>query len=333
MELQEGEKSFFRLHGITHDRHVADIVLLTFLNVDGEVDVLVVVAFLLVTQDTCITIAQLVKLVDEFLLVLLVGLWHELLGAECIVPLVHGVGLLQRCIGLAIGHVVLLEGQQFLVADAVPGVETIDDEVLDLHLLVLVHIDGKVHHVLECGIILLIYLDIGILIALAIVVALDDGLGTVDDVGRHLAALGYTYLCVEVFAFRLLDAIIFDVGDARTWGQGNLEPTIVLIHLFERNGDVAEETLSPETLDGIGHFVARHGNGLSNGETRKTDEDIILVVVGTGDFDTAYGVFLTGLCGLVDRRVVNCVVRKFLSQGDACEQHHEEEQYRNFTYH
>ena len=294
---------------------------------------LVVVAFLLVTQDTCITIAQFVELVDEFLLVLLVGLGHELLGAECIVPLVHGVGLLQCCIGLAIGHVVLLEGQQFLVSDAVPGVETIDDEVLDLHLLVLVHIDGEVHHVLECGIILLIDLDIGILIALAIVVALDDGLGTVDDVGRHLAALGYTYLCIEVFAFRLLDTIIFDVGDARTWGQGNLEPAVVLIHLFERNGDVAEEALSPETLDGIGHFVARHGDGLSDGEPRKTDEDIILVVVGTGDLDTAYGVFFTGLCGLVDRRVVNGVVRKFLSQGDACERHHEEEQYRNFTYH
>ena len=133
---------------------------------------------------------------------------------------------------------------------------------------------------------------LGILEALLLEMFLDDGGGTVDNVGGNLVTLHQPQTHLQIFALALLEAVVIDLRDTRLLLELNFDPRLVAIGLGQLDDHVGEEALPPEFLGSIGNGVTGNLDYLSHLEPRVTDEHIVLVVGCTGHGNTGNFVFL-----------------------------------------
>ena len=65
--------------------------------------------------------------------------------------------------------------------------------------------------------------------------------------------------------------------------------------------------MPPVSLYGRCDVIARHGNGLSDGQTGDTDQHIVFIVLNSFYLDIGYFVFL-GSAVIKDSRIVNRII-------------------------
>ena len=285
LHLQQEVQVFGCIEGIAHPRHVAQVVLLSFVDLHEYVDGAFVVGANAVLHDHGVAVAQLVVLVDDQLLVGLVVFFNELLGAEQVDEFAFFIGLLH--------HPFQLLGGEGLVAD--------DGDFVHFHFLLLVDGDIDENFVILVGIVLLGDDDFGVLESLVVEVALDEGLGAVDGVGGDLVTFQQCHAGFEVFAFGFLHAVVADVRHAGTHGQVDGQPDFVSFYLVGFDAYVGEEAVPPVSAACVGDFLSRHGDGLSLRQSRQSDDDIIFIVIGSFYFDVC-NLILLGLSRVEDNR-------------------------------
>ena len=194
------------VHGVAHPIDVADMVLVTLLHLDVYIDGLVIVCHHRVGHDVCIAVSVLVILVYEQLLVLVVQVVDKLLRTEEMAPVALLVGLLHCPLQLLF----------------VEGGVTSDIDLVDLDLLLLVDVDIEDEVVGLSHVVALHDVDLGILEALLIEVALDDNLGTIHHVGRNLVALTKIEFGLQVVLLRLLHTGEVELREAGTLRECNV---------------------------------------------------------------------------------------------------------------
>ena len=196
-------------HGVTYPTDVTQIVFLTLLYLDIDVNVLVVNRPHRVLNDCCITETHLVILVDKGLLSLTIALWSKFLGLEeiaqfaCLMNLTKGTLREEATLDFLVGHLFI----------------TIKDNAANLHLGFLIDIDIEHHLILTRYIIALTDINLSILIAFIIKILCGQDLSTVNEVLRQTHALGHTQFVLQILALALLHTMIFNIGDTRTQGQ------------------------------------------------------------------------------------------------------------------
>ena len=241
-----------RVERVSHPLDVADVVLLTFLHPDDDVDRALVVGAYAVVDDAGVAVAELVVLLDEAFLVLGPALVDELLGAE---PAAHEaafVGLLERTVGEE-RPLDFLDGK-LLVAQ--------NGDAVDLHLVLLVDVDVYDDLAGIADVVVLNELYLGVLVAFVVEVLLAPDAGTLEGGGHELHPLDEAELALEVLALAFLDAIVVDLRDAGPGGEGDAQVDAVANDAVCLDGDVAEEPVLPVALRGAGDFLARNGDAL-----------------------------------------------------------------------
>ena len=188
-----------------------------------NIDLLLVVVPDTIRDQDRISITMFVILGDNVVLIVLILLGRELLGAEHLqdtgFPVVEEAELL----------VGLLHG--LLQVACAQGRIALESNVVDLGLLVLVDIDVDNHLALVSGIILLLDLDIHILEAFAIKELLDHLLGTIHDVRRYLEPLLQAQFSLQILTLALLDTAIMHLRDTWTLFQLDVQPDLIALDL------------------------------------------------------------------------------------------------------
>ena len=105
--------------------------------------------------------------------------------------------------------------------------------------------------------------DLGILITLVIIVVLDDLFGTVNDVRSNLVTLENAYLHLDILFLALLDTKNIQLRHTGTLVQRYTYIYIVALDTVGSDDNILKESVFPETLDGIGHSIARYGNDIT----------------------------------------------------------------------
>ena len=152
------------------------------------------------------------------------------------------------------------------------------------------------------------YADLGIAEAFLLVISLYDHGGTVHDVLRHLIALIKLQTLLKVVLLALFYPLILDLRYLGLLAQMDRQPGLVVGGLVHRDLHLAEQTLTPQTLHGLGQLVARYLNPLAGLKTRIAYHDVILIVVGSVHTDLGD---LVGARHTVEhhRRIVHSVSR------------------------
>ena len=272
-EAQHIVQVLVRIDRVADPADVADIVFVTL--VDGHVHVYARGVFGVrnyrVRHDVCVTVTYLVVFLDDRFLILLELLGDEFLGAEEIGDVVV-VGLLHRTVDFQV--------RERLVAG--------DIDFADLGFLFLIDV---YHHLDIAGmvfVVLLKDLDIGVHVTFLGIVFLDDGLGAVCQVWRHLCATTDADLDFQVLFVGTTDAIVFDRRDARALFERDVQPHFIALELSCLNTNVGEQPLFPETTNGFGDRVAGNLYFVAFGETGESDEHEIFVRLRSGNRDVGY---------------------------------------------
>ena len=124
-------------------------------------------------------------------------------------------------------------------------------------------------------------------------VFLDDSLGMILQVRRHLAALSDTYFHFYILPFALLESFVFHFTHTRPLLQRDDEPDLVALYLLRLDLDAGEQSMLPEAFDSLGDLIARHLYLVSHCEAGETDEDKVVVGISTFHFDRSDLVGLT----------------------------------------
>ena len=127
----------------------------------------------------------------------------------------------------------------------------LDDDLAHLHLLFLVDDDVEDYLVLVHDVLALHYLHLGVLVTLVVEVSLCQHFGTVDHVGRYLAAPKQSELGLEVLAFRFLYAFVVDCRHARTQRQVEVQVYLVAHDRVGGNLCFREQSVAPIALHGV----------------------------------------------------------------------------------
>ena len=203
--------------GVAHPCHVTQVIFLSFLYLDVDVDVLLVVVPDGVFDDGHVAIAQFVIFVYQGLLSLAIALVGELLRLEHLREFASLVNLAEGA--LAEERALDLRVTQFLVA--------VEDDVAHLHLRLLVDRDVENDLILAPRHVVALHdIYLCVLIALLVEVFLGQDLGTVNHIGCYLTALHDTEFGLHVLAFRLLQAVVVD--GAHAWSQSQVDAQVNL---------------------------------------------------------------------------------------------------------
>ena len=100
---------------------------------------------------------------------------------------------------------------------------TLDDDLVNAHLLFLIHLHIKDHITLLRDVITLGNGNLGILETLIIEISLGQDLRTVNSIRCELTALEQTQLILHILTLTLLQTDIIDVRDTRTHGQVDMQ--------------------------------------------------------------------------------------------------------------
>ena len=266
-----------RIDGVTHPADVAEVVFVTL--VDSHIYIyacgVIGCGAHAIGYDIGVAVTDLVVFLNDSFLILLILLGHEFLGAEEVDDVVV-IGFLHRLVNLVV--------RQGLVAG--------DVDVSDLGLDLFIHIDINLHVARMVSIVVLQHVNLGVVEAFFGEILLDDRFGAVGDVRGHLAALVDTDLHFNILFLAFLEAVIDYIRDAWTLLEANLEPYLAALYLGSGNLHVGEESLFPEPTDCFGDLVTGYFNLVAYIQAGETDDDEVLIAVGTADGDTGYFVRL-----------------------------------------
>ena len=279
-----------RIDGVSHPRYIAQVVFLTFIHVNIHVHRSLVERRHAIFHNHGITIAQLVVLVDDELLISLEVLIRELLGTEDIHQLILLVGLLHHTL-------------QLLGCDGLVALEG-DLVHLDLFLLIDVHLYDDL--ILIVRVVYLQHFHLRILEALLVVVALYQSGGTVYGVWCHLSALDHADARLQLITFRLLGTHEPYLRSTRTQLQVDGKPHAVCRHLVFLYAHIREESMPPVALSCICDVIARDGHCLSYGQARDAQYDVVFIRISSFDPDASDGILLR-LCIIKNHRCLPTV--------------------------
>ena len=265
-----------RVECVAHPRDVAQVVLLSLLDLHLDVHRLAVVRCHAVPHYTCVTVAQLVVLVDDELFVLFVLLFDELFGLEER----EQIALLTRFLHRA---------AQFLAAEHAVALEC---DAVDLNLFLFVNVDIYDYLSFRRHVIALGDVHLGVLEALVVKVPFYQLLGTVDVVWGDLVAFGKLDDVLHVFLFAFLQAVVTDIRDAGTRGKGYLEPYLAALDFRRLYLHVREEAVPPVAFCRLGDFFARHRDDLPHGKARDAEQQVVLGVFYAFKLYACYLIFL-----------------------------------------
>ncbi len=102
---------------VTHPRNIADIIFLTFVNINIDVNLFVIIRHNTVTHYFSITIAQLVIFLNDAVEVIFVILVHKLLLAEQFKQIARLIGLFNHPFQLAIAQHLIAVNVDFMHLD------------------------------------------------------------------------------------------------------------------------------------------------------------------------------------------------------------------------
>ena len=142
-------------------------------------------------------------------------------------------------------------------------------------------------------VVLLQHIHFGIVETFLSEVFFDDSLGVVLEVRRHLRALTDTHFDFHIFFLAFLESFVAHFAHTRALLQVDDQPYLVAFDLFRTDLNRREQTLFPETFDGLGDLVAGHFDLIAYGESGEADEDKILIAVSALHLDACYLVGLT----------------------------------------
>ena len=130
----------------------------------------------------------------------------------------------------------------------------------------------------------------GILIAFLVVILLNKELCPVYHVRGQLVVLQEPNTVLQVFPLPFLHADIVDLRHTRALGQLDAQVDLVAHHAVRLNGHVGEQAIAPETLDGVGDFLARDTYPLAHRKSRQADEHVVVIVLRSFHRDASDGI-------------------------------------------
>ena len=197
LHAQDGSQIIGRVLRITDKPDILQEILLSLDDLQEDIHLLLIVVYHTIRNQDGVAITELIILRDQVLLIVLILLGRELLGAEHLedtgFPVVIEAELLVRLLHRLLQRA----GGQFLI--------TLEIDPVDLCLLVLVDIDIDNHLTLVRGIILLLNIDLDILKALVIKETLDNRLRTVHHVRRNLITFLQAKTSLQILTLAFLD--------------------------------------------------------------------------------------------------------------------------------
>ena len=146
-------------------------------------------------------------------------------------------------------------------------VVAINDDRAHLQFLLLIYIDIKDNLILSCNIVTLTNEDLSILITLVFKVLLCKYLRTINHVRRNLSTLQKTEFLIHILTLSLLQSIIVNGRDTRTWCKVYLQIDIISHNRVSQDGNIREESMLPITLHSICDSRTRNLQLLSNSES------------------------------------------------------------------
>ena len=233
------------INRIAHPFYIAEIIPLTFFHLHVHIHRLLIMRRHTVFQNHGITISQLVILLYQVFLVFLVLFLYKFLRTEPTAGTSFFIGLLENARNEHRSFYLL--GTQSMVSLNRNGVY--------LHLFFLV--DTNIHNgLVRCGhIVSLQNLDFGILVSLFIEILFNQELRTVYHVRSELVVFQQTDAVFQIFTLSLFHTAVIDLRYTRTLCQLDAKVDLVAHHAIRFYRNIREQTVTPETLDGIGDFL------------------------------------------------------------------------------
>ena len=284
LHAQHGHQVVRCVLRVTHETNIFQVVLLSLLNLEMDIYLLLVIVPNAIREQHRIAITMLVVLCDHIVLIILILFGRELLGAEHLqdtgLPVVVEAELLVRLL-----HRLLQ------VASGECGV-AFERDSMDLRLLVFINIDVYNDLSLVCGIVFLLDLYVNILKALSIEELLDHQFGTIHNVWSHLETFLQTQFRIQIFTLALLDAMIVHLRDTRTLLQLHLQPDLVALDFGCQDLYIREQSMLPKAPNGLRDLIARDSHLVAYRKPRKTNQHKVIIVFDSCHLDVGDLVFL-----------------------------------------
>ena len=230
LHAQDGSQIIGRVLRITDKPDILQEILLSLNDLQEDIHLLLIVVHHTIRNQDGVAVTELIILRDQVLLIVLILLGRELLGAEHLedtgFPVVIEAELLVRLLHRLLQRA----GGQFLI--------TLEIDPVDLCLLVLVDIDIDNHLTLVRGIILLLNIDLDILKALIIEETLDDRLRTVHHVRCNLITLPQSETSLQILTFAFLDTRIMHLRYTGPLFQLYFQPDLITLNLRGQDLDI-----------------------------------------------------------------------------------------------
>ena len=249
-------QSFRIVDGVSHPVDVANIVALSFIDVDIHIHEVLACRHHAVCHNLCVAITELVIFLNDALFVLGIFLFNELLGLEQTLETLF-VGFLQQT----------AREEVTMKLSSLDVVITRNVNLVDLHLLLFVDVHINNHLVLLVQVVALDDFSLGILETFIIEIALDDNLGTVHHVRRNLNTLHDTDFLFQVLLLALSHTIDVDFRHTRSRSENDFQVETVVLNLFSFDADRRKESMLPIALHSSGNFITRKCHLFSNGES------------------------------------------------------------------
>ena len=158
------------------------------------------------------------------------------------------------------------------------GFVSFNDNLVDLNLALLVHIHIQNDSVWSAGIIARHYVNLRILITFLIEVFLCQNLGTVDHIGCELIILYQTQFLFQVLTLVLLYTVVVDLRNSGARGQLDMQKYGIVSDAVCTDGHIAEQSVAPITLDGLGNLFAGKCDNLPHRQATEADKQFIIVI-------------------------------------------------------
>ena len=235
-------------NSVSHPSDVANEVLVSLVDLHIDIHVVIVVVADGIFNDACIAETEFVVLVNQCLFGLTVTLVGKLFRLEevrelsCLVDLSKGTLAEKRTLDFTVLQLIV----------------TFEDELVNLHLLLLVNLHVENHLIGLFRVVALGNFYLGVLIAFLVEISLCQDLRTVDHVRSDLTASHDTQFSLHILALSLLDADIVDATDAWTHAEVYAEVDLAAHDGVGGDTHLREESVAPVTFHCFGNLGAGH---------------------------------------------------------------------------
>ena len=265
------------IDGVTHPIDVSDVVFLTFVHLQHDIDMLVVEVPHAVFQYDGVTVSVFVVFLNEVLLVFLPAFGCELLRFQ-------EVGKLAGLVSLGEGAFLEQRTLDFLVVQFLVSVEP---NIAHLHLFLLVHFHVENHLILVGHVITLADFNLGVLVSFVVKVFLGQDLSPVDNVRMQGHALCHAQFLLHVLALRLLESNVVDGRDFGARCQIEVQVDLVANERVDGNAHIREKSVAPVALYGVGDGRTWQFDVLADAQSGNAGQHIVFVAFHTRDVNAS----------------------------------------------